>query len=1041
MEPLFRLMLRRPPMDQSADNPSISTVQESTLQQAIANASSEPAARRATLQRIARNYVAGSDFLGDPVANPLHGTLAALADALDLLQAAASTTPGEVATAITKAFDRAPSALVGDSDVAATKRRLRDSIIAIKLLPEEQERPFEALVNQLRDLELIAKVAGDAAFPASPAALRRYRKRSLLLPPLTGLKSVLSTAAADAKRRKLREAAEAERQKQVTALLTTHQGLAQAVQELSSLGGQHLQATPLEAHGGYTPTADLSQANAQVRTAAFYRQLTDLSLKQLQVAAAPTSSAAEPRALVQPMLATQLLASVPRAPTGSPAFRPLALGDVGFLMTPAAVAGLSPATREVLAQRQLRPDETPLDQVASALQNELRTVATQLGTMHAQATARSVTRIGDTAVTAARPLPSAWTDVFIGGVMSTPWPLPSPLPPLPLPPDSVPTTHGTATPAGLADLLVVKQQLVRYEATDISHIENVLKGEDKVSVLSTKQTTQQVTFTEAETTKSEERELQTTDRFEMSRESDSTIKEDAALKAGLTLSGKYGPTVDFSASAEGSTSRSKEEANKSASTYSQEVTERTAKKITERVLQRSSLTVTNEVHERNRHAFDNRGGAAHISGVYQWVNKVYQAQMFNYGLRTMFDFMVPEPAAFYIAAQQVAQAAASTLEKPPPFTLTPDAVSEANYPYWVRLYHATDVAPPPELFGTKGADFKAGGGDEDTDYNQSGQIALDEGYQAIQATVGRVVNTWGDQDLVDVVIGRHHARFSHNSPWIWSTPLDGEVGTVAFAMDTFKASMIALAIEVKCQRTERAMSKWRLETHAKLTTAYQARLAEYEEKLAATKLQASPLITGKNPAFNLELIKDELKKNCISILTDQAYDLFDAIQLSASNGLPQVNVAEAEPEGTYVRFFEQAFEWEEMTWVTYPYFWGRKSQWVDRLGYEDPDPLFNQFLKAGYCRVSVPIRPGFEGAVDHFHLTGLVWCGHGLPPVSSPLYLPIADEIAERLQRPGDEIPQGDPWLVRVPTTLVKLRADDQLPRWTQGADGDWTEV
>ena len=27
-------------------------------------------------------------------------------------------------------------------------------------------------------------------------------------------------------------------------------------------------------------------------------------------------------------------------------------------------------------------------------------------------------------------------------------------------------------------------------------------------------------------------------------------------------------------------------------------------------------------------------GTGHISGVYQWVNKVYQAQMFNYGLRT-----------------------------------------------------------------------------------------------------------------------------------------------------------------------------------------------------------------------------------------------------------------------------------------------------------------------------------------------------------------------------------------------------------------------
>jgi len=68
----------------------------------------------------------------------------------------------------------------------------------------------------------------------------------------------------------------------------------------------------------------------------------------------------------------------------------------------------------------------------------------------------------------------------------------------------------------------------------------------------------------------------------------------------------------------------------------------------------------------------------------------------------------------------------------------------------------------------------------------------------------------------------------------------------------------------------------------------------------------------------------------------------------------------------------------------------------------------------------------------------LSWNGGPLPPISSPLYLPIADELAERLDRPGDETPQGDPWLVRIPTSLVHLRADDQLPSWQQQPDGTW---
>jgi len=43
--------------------------------------------------------------------------------------------------------------------------------------------------------------------------------------------------------------------------------------------------------------------------------------------------------------------------------------------------------------------------------------------------------------------------------------------------------------------------------------------------------------------------------------------------------------------------------------------------------------------------------------------------------------------------------------------------------------------------------------------------------------------------------------------------------------------------------------------------------------------------------------------------------------------------------------------------------------------------------------------------------------------------------------QPGDEIPQSDPWLVRLLTTLVHLRADDKLSKWQQDANGNWVEA
>ncbi|PVH67258.1 hypothetical protein DL98DRAFT_662706 [Cadophora sp. DSE1049] len=219
--------------------------------------------------------------------------------------------------------------------------------------------------------------------------------------------------------------------------------------------------------------------------------------------------------------------------------------------------------------------------------------------------------------------------------------------------------------------------------------------------------------------------------------------------------------------------------------------------------------------------------------------------------------------------------------------------------------------------------------------------------------------------------------------------------------------------------------------------AYKARLQEYDEKLARHKLEGGIIIQGTNPTANLNVIKSELKKHSISVLTAQHYDLFNSITRKPWTGRPEINLYEAEAEGAYVRFFEQAFEWDQIIYITYPYFWGDKSNWVKKLTINDPDPVFDEFLKSGFARVVVPARPGFEGAIDHFMRFGVPWNGGPLPPITSDVYVPIADELAERAGRPQGETPQGDTWEVVLPTTLVKLRGDDNLPTWKKDG-GKW---
>lgn len=1035
MEPLFRFVLNRPPVAQDPANPSIRLTQDSPYQTALRRL--DGSGNREGLKKLAIAFIENPQFIGSPEDTPLGKAIGEFAAKLDALERENELAAEAVAQAIKSAFDKSAPDLARSDDFKQALARLRDSITAIKQVPAEHGRPVEDLTQQLRTLELVEKVASQPDFPANAAALKRYRRRSLELPSKGRLPSVLSPSEANRKRAdQERKKQQAERTKAVDSLVAKHRELSVALQELTQLDGPSFEVSIQEPSESQPPTAGLELETMLRHSASFSEKLSDMQLKHFErLIEAPRDQS--PSRFDSTVPTIEKVPARLAASAGSPAVSLAQFRKEGLRLAPEAVRALSEQTQKTLATGKLSAERDGLEKMVASLTLARENTQRQLQAATGPLVERSFRKVGNTLVATKTTKASLWSPAYDFEEVMPFIPFPGPA--------SVPATRGKISPAGIADLLMVRQQLIGYERADVAHIENVLKGEGKEREHTTRRETEELTFVETEVSTSEERELETTDRFEMTRESNQTIKEDASLKAGLTVSGKYGPTVEFTASAEGSMSRSKEEATKSASSFSQDVTQRSSNKISERVLERSSLRVTNEVTEKNVHKLDNVGGTGHISGVYQWVNKVYQAQMFNYGLRTMFDFMVPEPAAFLIKAMQTAHESSVELEKPEAFTMKPNEISEVNYGDWVAAYSATDVDPPPEMYKTKAVDFKATDEEPPTMLSHSGQIAIDDGYEAITAYIGTLVFFWADNWKLFAVVGNNFLDVSMKAdktyPTIHTVSMNNETGSVPFALITNRVATVGFSVEVKCKRTDRAMAKWRAETHAKLTAAYRARLSEYEEKLASIEMQAGVAIRGANPALNLERMKDELKKDCISIITDQHYDLFNAIDTAPSTGLPQIDVSEAAKEGAYVRFFEQAFEWEHLTWVTYPYFWGRKSQWDDRLAYDDPDPLFTQFLKAGYCRVSVPARPGFEGAIDHFMTYGELWEGGPLPTISSPLYLPIADEIAERLDRPGDEIPQGDPWTVRIPTSLVHLRPDDKLPQWAQNPEGEWVEA
>lgn len=617
---------------------------------------------------------------------------------------------------------------------------------------------------------------------------------------------------------------------------------------------------------------------------------------------------------------------------------------------------------------------------------------------------------------------------------------------------TLPTSHGDLASVGIADLMVVKQHLVRYEAMDISHVENVMASEHKSREHKRSLVTERSEVLETETIREEERDLQSTERSELQREAQSTMKDQLSMGFNTSVSGSYGPTVQFSVDTSLGFNSSKEESQKFAQTVAKEVTQRTASKVSERVKRTVSTKTTESVEESNIHEVDAKTRDTHVIGIYQWIDKISEAQVYNYGTRALFDFVVPEPAALLLHFAS-RPGATTVIPKPPPFTVSAldpiNGVHEGNYDMYALRYEATGLDAPPEPTRSVGKVLE--GMDEKEDRgvcHQTADLVLPDGYEAVSARVTTAFSWLDDADLkpkVEILIAGHRAVLTKNSLTA-TIALDGQQSGLSVAMFSVHAPQVVVTISVECVRTARALTDWQLKTWSALKQASDRQMQLYNEKVARAKAEAESQSAKEVPVRVTEQqLRDELKRLAIMMFTRQSFESFDAIDETGIKAgvdkLPGLDFDEAEAEGSYIRFFEHAFEWEQMSYVLYPYFWGRTAEWQAKVLSKQEDPMFSEFLRAGAARVVVSVRPNFELAVGHFMETGQVWTGGQSPNVTSPEYLAIVDEIRERTQAPGDEIPVDEPWEVRVATSLVRLRPQPTLPAWAKDAAGHFVPV
>lgn len=635
---------------------------------------------------------------------------------------------------------------------------------------------------------------------------------------------------------------------------------------------------------------------------------------------------------------------------------------------------------------------------------------------------------------------------------------------------------------GIGDLKVVKQWLCAYEAGEIAHIENVLKGEVRERVHRRLDRTEDILTTETEKIEENEKHLQTTDRYELQNEVDRTLQESFDINNRNNI--VYKGTVNVDNTLTVAYNRSREEANKSASNFAKEITSRSVTRIQKRAREERTLRRLFEVEEINKHSFNNQKGSGHVTGIYRFLDKRYKAQVFNYGKRMMFEFVIPEPGAFYLEAfeylNRKSKLPSGEQEPPPPTPLTEKVgdITEATVTKYNSYYPIDGIKPFPADIPDQDASFikekgnSAGGanpadlpdsGKDIVNYSEASEIKISDGGYAEIEVLGQMNVYHRDQGSLTIKLGSIEKTVTTHfvGPSLQDFNIDkGIFSSPGVAYEIISKGVKYFKVEFKVivkvdnNKTKR---EWQQDTYDKIQAAYNkayqnylTEKAKYDNKKESLEADYGAIPTrGKISRINQQIIKDELQKHSLTILAKQfdsnAADdeIFNAMKSKdvkvgqdANNDkltYPAIDIDEAKKEGRIVQFLQQAFEWHNIAYVLYPYFWAREQEWFKKIDMYDEnleDPLFGAFLRAGYVRVLVAVRPAYETAVLHYLYTREPWNGGPAPGLYDPLYVPIHEELREQQDDLNNAEPEGEPWEYVLPTNLVYLQESSELPKY-----------
>lgn len=541
------------------------------------------------------------------------------------------------------------------------------------------------------------------------------------------------------------------------------------------------------------------------------------------------------------------------------------------------------------------------------------------------------------------------------------------------------------------------------------------------------------------------------EKTDASMSSENESKRSSAINFGASMSGGFaGVTLSTTLGL----SATKDETNSAKNTaqQSREVTSKASARSRQEHKVSIKLETKHGAEDTSSRTITNPSADAIRIDYYRMMRK-WRTDLLRYGLRLTYDLAIPTPAARMWALHERIAAIDVALQEPFTFPMQAEEIVEASYRAVAHAYNAVvdDLPAPPDLIEQPiyGPDLAWTAGSTNFAVGRT-EFDVPPGYRIKDSLLtANIVWPWKTAETIFGfrLLNAEPGKVLTFDPFAPDTPdyahhyatltsaLPHHVGATGHAVVEYQYRAVesaAVRIDVQYEILPEHRLAWQ---GAVLKVIRAAAEAAYQQRIAHLQQERDTLwrlLHNRDTLSLRRLEREELLRSIVQWLVGPAHPVLTAGDVESTlaqvlqnednefpslQGVPDAAWSDALLFGEFVKFVQEAVEWENLLYFFYPYFWGVAGSHQRKMLFQHEDPEHERFLRAGYARVVLTVRPGFEKAFTNFVETG------SLTPDFESEYQSIATEIANFARTNYAGIPPANPEVHPRPLLFPEQRA------------------